>query len=293
MSPKDGPRRVCELCRGRAERLGWVDPAAPGANVGRRESVPGESPQGRLDRAVAHFNGSEAARTIAGLMRTLGVPWVSVGAAAGSRSEVRITVAWELSWYQWGVDLDNELRPVFELDKGHELDQLDGSARQWNATAASGGQLSLGAPAAREPATANRSAEPWRSSWSTSMEARAATPVRRRSGSSCRAPTARLLEERGADRQGDQQRRRVQGPAARIERGPLRLGRASWSGRDSELVVRQVKGEYKVKNPAMRELHAEVKKALRPFERWSIRHVRPSTPTRDDRLVNATLDGHA
>ena len=36
ISPKDGLQRVCELCRGRAERLGWVDPAAPGANVGRR-----------------------------------------------------------------------------------------------------------------------------------------------------------------------------------------------------------------------------------------------------------------
>ena len=145
ISPKDGPQRVCELCRSRAERLGWVDPAAPGANVGRRPDV-GESPQGRLDRAVARFNASEAARTVAGLMRSLGQPWVSVGAAAGSPNEVRITVAWELSWYQWGVDLGDELRPVFELDKGREVDQLDGSARQWNAAAAGGGQLSLGAP---------------------------------------------------------------------------------------------------------------------------------------------------
>ncbi len=146
ISPKDGPRRVCELCRSHAERLGWVDPAAPGANVGRQQPDGGESPQGRLDRAVARFNASEAARTVAGLMRTLGQPWVSVGAAAGSPNEVRITVAWELSWYQWGVDLGDELRPVFELDKGREVDQLDGSARQWNAAAAGAGQLSLGAP---------------------------------------------------------------------------------------------------------------------------------------------------
>ena len=88
---------------------------------------------------------------MAGLMRTLGPPWISVGAAAQSSSEVRITVAWELSWYQWGVDLSDESRPVFVLDKGSEIDQLDGSARQWNATAANG-QVLLGAPSAdREP----------------------------------------------------------------------------------------------------------------------------------------------
>lgn len=147
MSPKDGPRLVCELCRDRAERLGWVDPAAPGANVGRAKPEPREEPGTRLERAVARFNSSETARTVAGLMRSLGQPWVSVGAAAGSPSEVRITVAWELSWYQWGVDLGDELRPIFPIDKGSEVDQLDRSARQWNASAGEGGQLALGTPA--------------------------------------------------------------------------------------------------------------------------------------------------
>jgi hypothetical protein len=80
-------------------------------------------------------------------MRSLGEPWVSVGAAAGSPSEVRITVAWELSWYQWGIDLGDELRPAFQIDKGNEVEQLDRSARQWNASAIEGGQLVLGAPA--------------------------------------------------------------------------------------------------------------------------------------------------
>ncbi len=148
MSQKDGSQLVCELCRGRAERLGWVDPAAPGANVGRRpEPEVVESPTGRLERAVARFNSSDAARTVAGLMRTLGKPWVSIGAAAGSANEVRITVAWELGWYQWGVDLGDELRAVFQLGKGEEIDQLDGPARQWNAGAGEGGRLILGANA--------------------------------------------------------------------------------------------------------------------------------------------------
>lgn len=103
-----------------------------------------------FERAVARFNSSEAGRTVSGLARTLGRPWVSVGAAAGASEEVRITVAWELSWYQWGVDIGDELRPVFQLDKGHEIDQLDGAARQWNASVDEGGRLSLsGEPAPR------------------------------------------------------------------------------------------------------------------------------------------------
>jgi ribonuclease HI len=60
---------------------------------------------------------------------------------------------------------------------------------------------------------------------------------------------------------------------------------------DSELIVRQVKGEYKVKDATMRELHAEVKRALRPFEKWSIRHVKREQNAEADRLVNAALDG--
>jgi len=145
MSPKDGARLVCDLCRGRAETLGWVDPAAPGANVGRRPAPePTESPRGRLERAAARFNSSDASRTVAGLTRTLGDPRISIGSAAGSPSEVRITVAWDLGWYQWGVDLGDELRPVFQLGKGDEIDQLDGSARQWNARAEEGGRIALG-----------------------------------------------------------------------------------------------------------------------------------------------------
>ncbi len=60
---------------------------------------------------------------------------------------------------------------------------------------------------------------------------------------------------------------------------------------DSELVVRQVKGEYKVKDAALRELHAEVGRALAPFASWSIRHVRRESNAEADRLVNEALDG--
>jgi ribonuclease HI len=59
---------------------------------------------------------------------------------------------------------------------------------------------------------------------------------------------------------------------------------------DSQLVVRQVKGEYKVKDAVLRTLHAEVRAALADFERWSIRHVRRERNAEADRLVNEALD---
>ncbi len=60
---------------------------------------------------------------------------------------------------------------------------------------------------------------------------------------------------------------------------------------DSELIVRQVEGRYKVKDATMKELHGQVKAALRPFESWSIRHVRRENNADADRLVNGALDG--
>jgi ribonuclease HI len=60
---------------------------------------------------------------------------------------------------------------------------------------------------------------------------------------------------------------------------------------DSELVVRQVEGRYKVKNAGMKKLHEEVERALRGFDSWSIRHVRRESNSDADRLVNEALDG--
>ncbi len=62
---------------------------------------------------------------------------------------------------------------------------------------------------------------------------------------------------------------------------------------DSELVVRQVEGRYKVKDPTMKELHAEAMRALDAFDSWSIRHVRRAENADADRLVNEALDGEA
>lgn len=59
---------------------------------------------------------------------------------------------------------------------------------------------------------------------------------------------------------------------------------------DSELIVRQLNGLYKVKDPKMRELHSQVQRVLRQFSEWHIRHVPRSENKRADELVNAILD---
>jgi ribonuclease HI len=59
---------------------------------------------------------------------------------------------------------------------------------------------------------------------------------------------------------------------------------------DSQLVVRQVEGRFKVKNAGMKELHEQVKGALRNLDSWEIRHVRREYNGDADRLVNEALD---
>ena len=59
---------------------------------------------------------------------------------------------------------------------------------------------------------------------------------------------------------------------------------------DSELVARQISGQYKVKHPAMKPLHREALTALDEFGRWSIRSVPRQQNARADALVNAALD---
>jgi ribonuclease HI len=62
---------------------------------------------------------------------------------------------------------------------------------------------------------------------------------------------------------------------------------------DSELVARQVKGEYKVKHAGLKPLHQQALAALHGFDRWSIRSVPREGNARADALVNAALDGEA
>jgi hypothetical protein len=118
------------------------DPAAASRRL--RPALPSDTAAPTsFQRAVAHFNASEAGHTVTGLTRTLGVPQASVGASAGAPDAVRITIAWELSWYQWSVDVGADPGAVFPIDKGSEIEQLDAAARQWNAAVGQDGKLRL------------------------------------------------------------------------------------------------------------------------------------------------------
>lgn len=59
---------------------------------------------------------------------------------------------------------------------------------------------------------------------------------------------------------------------------------------DSELIAKQITGDYKVKHEALRPLHAAALAELRAFERWSIRTVPRARNANADALVNAALD---
>lgn len=59
---------------------------------------------------------------------------------------------------------------------------------------------------------------------------------------------------------------------------------------DSELVAKQLTGQYRVKHPAIRPLFAEAIAALRGFDSWSIRSVPRAENADADALVNQALD---
>ena len=98
----------------------------------------------KVERALELFNGSEHAKTIVGLTRTLGAPLVSALPTAQGSSQVTIVVAWELSWYRFTVDLGDEADPIELEAKGEELDELDGGLRDWNGAVDASGDLVLG-----------------------------------------------------------------------------------------------------------------------------------------------------
>ena len=62
---------------------------------------------------------------------------------------------------------------------------------------------------------------------------------------------------------------------------------------DSELLVKQMRGEYKIKNAALRELSLEAARHARQLESVVYRHVRRAQNELADRLVNDALDANA
>jgi len=59
---------------------------------------------------------------------------------------------------------------------------------------------------------------------------------------------------------------------------------------DSELLVRQINGAYKVKNEVLRIMHQSAMDLLRGFKRWKVIHVRREENREADRLANQAVD---
>jgi ribonuclease HI len=71
-----------------------------------------------------------------------------------------------------------------------------------------------------------------------------------------------------------------------IKNGPQALRVIS----DSELLVRQIKGIYKVKNPTLRDLHARAKELIAQLDWFSIEHALREHNREADRLANEAMD---
>ena len=59
---------------------------------------------------------------------------------------------------------------------------------------------------------------------------------------------------------------------------------------DSELVAKQINGEYKVKHADMKPLHRAATEVLQGFDRWTVRSVPRAQNAHADALVNQALD---
>jgi len=151
---------VCLLCQEIAAEQGWLKEGSPttptfedepkrrrfslGAMLDPRRAQPEESlaPEPILRRLSAHeramveaadlFNASAYRRTVGGIGKSLGKPHASVVPLSGVNAEVVVTVAWDISWYQYRV-LPESAQPVRLAERGHEVEELEPSFRTWNA----------------------------------------------------------------------------------------------------------------------------------------------------------------
>ena len=78
------------------------------------------------------FNASAYLRTVAGIAKSLGPPKASIVPLSGVNTEVVITVAWDISWYQYRVKVGSA-QPIRLEDRGLELAEVDSGFKAWNA----------------------------------------------------------------------------------------------------------------------------------------------------------------
>ena len=171
-SPAEGAELVdvCPLCQELAVEAGWLKEGAPTTPTvdsgGRRrrkrnlvellgltrapdqDALAQQEPilrrlsQGEvaLLEAADLFNGSAYRRTVGGIAKSLGEPQASIVPLSGTSGELAVTVAWELSWYQYRVSPDSA-QPVRLERRGHELHELDEGFKDWNAQIEGEGRL--------------------------------------------------------------------------------------------------------------------------------------------------------
>jgi hypothetical protein len=102
----------------------------------RRLSVPEKA----MVEATELFNASAFRRTVGGIAKSLGEPRVSVVPLPGPNAEVVITVAWDISWYQYRVTPESG-QPVRLEGRGHEPRELESMFTTWNAKLTPDGRL--------------------------------------------------------------------------------------------------------------------------------------------------------
>ena len=170
-APEEGAELVdvCTLCQEIAVEHGWLKEGTPSTPVvvgdrrRRRRTlpevlglkrgrdaetvVPSEPILRRLSNdevaileAAELFNGSSFRRTVGGIQKSLGEAKASLIPLSGANGELAVTVAWDLSWYQYRVSPDSA-QPVRLERRGHELDELEDSFKEWNAHVADEGRL--------------------------------------------------------------------------------------------------------------------------------------------------------
>ena len=86
------------------------------------------------------FNGSAFRRTVAGIAKSLGQPKASIVALSGVNAEVVLTVAWDISWYQYRITPESG-QPVRLAERGHDPRELEGMFISWNAQLTPDGRI--------------------------------------------------------------------------------------------------------------------------------------------------------
>jgi hypothetical protein len=117
-------------------RSGATDTLAPPEPILRRLSVDEIS----LLAAADLFNASTYRRTVGGIAKSLGAAKASIVPLSGVSGEQAVTVAWDLSWYQYRVTPESA-QPVRLERRGHELDELESAFKEWNAHVDDEGRL--------------------------------------------------------------------------------------------------------------------------------------------------------